>query len=348
MTYEQALEAFLADLEGGLAVEPALARYPAHAATLRQDAAFSRQIGELAGAINLPRGAAERARGRLTADLRDARSRGSRHSRPGLPAPGARGLVYGGALSALVVAGVAVLLLSGALSGLIGGASTAEAAFDGVVLDNQGGTLTVQTSEGVETVTVAVTPPAGNATAAGLQTGAFVSVHGKRLKDGTVSLSRISAVSMEALNDWCDSHSDQCLQLKNRLENEVRACPRSPQACAALTTRLQDLQQKLSVHAGQLLDLEGRCQQGISSACRQLKSFCASHGGLCGHLRPSGSAAAGTLATRLQNLRNACAADASQCPQLQSFCGQRPEACDAVRRELQDLQDSLQKHQPAP
>lgn len=351
MTYEQALAAFLADLEGGLAVEVALSRYPAYAATLRQDAALARQVGELAGAIDLPRGATERARGRLTEDLRDARSRDSGHSRRWLPVLGVRGLAYSGALSALVAAGVVVVLLfSGAFSGLIGGASTAEAAFDGVVLDNQGGTLTVQTSEGVETVTApaAVTAPAGNPSTAALQPGAFVSVQGKRLKDGSVSLSRISAVSLEALNDWCDSHGDQCLQLKTKLENEVWACPRSPQACAALTARLQDLQQKLSTHAAQLLDLEGRCQQGISSACRQLKTFCASHGSLCGHLRPAGSSAAGALATRLQNLRNACATDASQCQQLRSFCGQRPEACEAVRRELQDLQDSLQKRQAAP
>ncbi len=350
MTYEQALAAFLADLEGGLAVEVALSRYPAYAATLRQDAALARQVGELAGAIDLPRGATERARGRLTEGLRDARSRGSGNSRRWLPVLGARSLAYSGALGALVAAVMVVLLFSGAFSGLIGGASTAEAAFDGVVLDNQGGTLTVQTSEGVETVTApaAVTAPTGNATTATLQAGAFVSVQGKRLKDGTVSLSRISAASMEALNDWCDSHSDQCLQLKTKLENEVRACPRSPQACAALSARLQDLQQKLSMHAAQLLDLEGRCQQGVSSACRQLKTFCASHAGLCGHLRPAGSGAAGALATRLQNLRNACATDASQCQQLRSFCGQRPEACEAVRRELQDLQDSLQKRQLAP
>ncbi|HEY7270792.1 MAG TPA: hypothetical protein VH951_13285 [Dehalococcoidia bacterium] len=338
MKYELALEQMLAEARAGRDPGAVIARHPQYADALRADLALARSLS--AAQPPLRPAAPQSMQLPMLSEL--ARARASRsapsHSH-------GRTWVFGGAFGAVAAALVAAVVISGALGGLYGSPSTAEAAFDGVVLDNSGGTLTIQTPTGVETVAAPVAATSGPArpAAASVQAGSFVSVQGKRLKNGTIAS---NAITEAALSDWCDTHSDQCLQLKTNLERQVQACQRNPAVCAAVAARLNDLEQKLEGHTRQILDLDSRCQQGAAAACSELKTFCASHANLCSRLNGKASGIASAMVMRLQRLKDACASDASRCADLKTYCTQRPEVCAGVRKDLQDLQDSLRNRKP--
>jgi hypothetical protein len=327
MKYEDLLDQLTADVRVGRDPEAFMAAYPEHADALRADLALMMRLSSPAP---MRPQAAPAMQSKMLAELRAARETASPARAP------SRRWLFGGAFGAVAIATMAVIAAAGIFGGIFGSPSTAEAAFDGVVLDNSGGTLTIQTSNSVETVTASAKP--GGPQTGALQPGTFVSVKGTRLNNGKVAL---SAIDQAALTDWCDGHGDQCLQLKTQLDRQVQACQRQPSACAAVAARLSDLNQKLEGHTRQLLDLEGRCQQGNNAACQQLKSFCNGHGGLCARIKTNVKGIGASMVARLQSLRDACASDAGKCSELKAFCTQRPEICAAVRKELQDLQDSL-------
>jgi hypothetical protein len=324
MKYEEALDHVLDEVRAGRDAEAAIAQHPEYAARLRADAALARAVAASRAAIPLRPGAEERMQSRMLQELSAAR----------ISPPSAalwipyRPWLFSGAAGLAAIVVIAVLVASGTLFG----ASTAEASFNGVVLENNTGTLTVQTSDRIETVTARA-----GAALADVVPGSFVSIQGKRQGNGTIVL---KALTQAALGDWCDSHADQCMQLRSRLENQVRACQRDQRACDVLGQRLQELERQIELHAGRLLELESLCQQGNSNACSMIRTYCASHGNLCSHLKTAAGVAT-PLLTRLQSLRTACANDSSKCAQLRIFCADHADVCNAIRSDLQSLRDSI-------
>jgi hypothetical protein len=309
MSYQDALEDCLARIRSGYDLESVLARYPREAAQLREDLDLSLALGQARPSLPVRPGAEEKAWTGLQAGLRELRSAGK--ASPSLPrrllglllAPfavlgGGSSLFARGVFAAAAIAAVAVIAL-GASTATGGpdlaqpvrslvGSSTAEAAsFDGVVVDNANGVLTVQTPAGIEAVTVPASATIADVGGArvmlpDLAAGQVVTIKGKRLGNGTVAALSIDRQTLAALKDWCAAHSDQCQQLKDRLESLTGQCRlQNRPACQALESRLGDLRDRLSVIRAQIEDLTNRCRLGAAVACRELKRFCQQHKDLC-------------------------------------------------------------------
>ena len=301
MKYEDAFEECLAGLRRGEPLDAVLGRYPEHASDLRKDLLLAGALRELPGALPSRAGSEQRAWASVQTELRSQRqAQAARHSPVRgflalfgkVPRMMTRTALVGGAVAVVAVIALALSTASGGpnlsepVSSLLGSANAEAASFDGVVVENANGVLTVQTATSLETVSVA-----GTATINGggrslslpdLAAGQAVSVRGKRLGNGNVAALTIESQNMAALRDWCSLHSEECQKLRDRLEAVVGQCRTSDRpACQSIELRLRELRDEIAGAAGRIDDLKGRCDSGGALACHELKRICDQYKNLC-------------------------------------------------------------------
>src|SRR5207249_10461038 len=140
-----------------------LARLAKESAQLRQDLGLVSGLGDAGRDLQAPPEAEQRARMGLHAAVREQRESRRRDSPSSgflgtLPSFIARAGMASAALAVVAVLAIGVSAASGGpdlgrpVSSLLGSSSAEAATFEGVVADNSGGVLTVQTASSLETV----------------------------------------------------------------------------------------------------------------------------------------------------------------------------------------------------
>lgn len=278
MKYEDALQQTIAALDTGADFEATVARFPEHATRLRDDLALVRSARRAASTLPEP---SSGRRARLSDALRVERV--SRTSSPSQQRSwfGARGLTLAGAAAALLLLVVGLAFVSGGLPG-----STAEAStIEGVVLDNNGDSLTLQTDKGVESVSVAdgtsvVDASGGVIQLSSIEPGQVARVQGKRVAAAKLKAKEVNLRDAAALVAFCGDSTASCVQLESALQARAESCDQTLPACRNLRARIDEVRSQVRVLT-QLDDLRSRCQNGAQQACRELSNFCAQRGELC-------------------------------------------------------------------
>ena len=217
----------------------------------------------------------------------------------------------------------------------------AESAIDGIVVGNADRTLTVETVQGLERVTLPanakVTDSAGaSLPITSLDIGRYVVCHCHPLAGGALEATQIEGRSASELESWCGDQSDMCMQLQAHV---VAGCQIAPATCHALASPLSGIDQVLGNLTSQMQDLEGRCQQGTSQGCQAFETFCSSHAAMCQAIieNSSGQTATPDLEKQLAELMSGCGHQSGQCQEMMDFCSQHADICQGVRQRLQDL-----------
>jgi hypothetical protein len=287
MQYHEALSRCLEAIAQGRDLESTIAEMPAgHRERLRQDATLSEALRHRSTVLPPPTpGAEANALSRLHAEL--STQRAARES----PAP--RGF-FGLPRFALAGLALAALLIG---AGLIiapnqGDNGTVEAAeFEGVVVANSDGSLTVQTLDSLEEVTVplgaAVLDQDGNELQLGaIEAGEVVFVRGNR--DGPLVRAQDIRRRLDGLPGWCDENGERCRQIAQNLRDAQARCESRPEACHFPHDRVSDLIARVTDVADledarrRLHELEGLCNDRDTRACREIGSICEKHPFLCG------------------------------------------------------------------
>ena len=152
MRYEDILEEAIAAIRNGEDLERVLARVPEHADALRDDLRLAAAVRNYAGAIAPSATARTDANQRLMSTLQAERT-----AHPsGSPSPSTGRGLGGGGLPRFAMAAAVVLVAFVALATLDrdNGPTVEAATIEGVVLGNTEGSLTVQTLDALEQVTV--------------------------------------------------------------------------------------------------------------------------------------------------------------------------------------------------
>jgi len=327
LAYEDALQQVLDALHAGDDVEGAFERFPDHAAALREDVRLSEAVTRLASAVPAPRAEARaHASRRMLAQLDGERAAApkSRWSFGNIWLP----------RYALAAAVVAIAVLGAGLL-LDGGGATVEAAtIEGVVVDNQDGTLTVQTLEALERVQVPAGTRVSDVAGApiglrGIEVGQVVVIDLQRRGNDLVA-KRIQRY-VESIEAWCADASARCQALTQGLEQAKRACERSPGACVVAIERLEQLRLRAADSAA-LEQLKQRCRAGEDGACRQIVTFCREHTDMCGALPPADPPIADrpVIDNRLRGLLASClSGDEAACRRLAQACNLYADLCPA-------------------
>jgi hypothetical protein len=292
--YRDALEDCLQTMRARGDIEAAIARHPRHAAELRNDIALASAI-RIAGSINKPLpGADGRAGLRRAAALRDARAgmapAATRQRRAGLFEGWLRPAALAG-LAALVLVAVG-LTATGSVGSL--GRGTAEAAtVEGVVVENTNGTLSVQTSTGLETVSLdksaTVQDESSHVVAiADIAPGQVVRVQGKKANQGPLVAKQVISQPPADLRSWCVEHGDACQLLEQRIATQVSACAAADVQCQRLKQPLTDARAALETITREMGALKDRCDAGGKPACQTLDKACKDHPVICQELRKRG------------------------------------------------------------
>ncbi len=315
--YHEALSRCLEAVAEGRDLEDVIAGLPArHRDRLRRDAALGDALRRHAATVPAPGAAAEvNALSRLNAELSSVRaSREASASRGGffgVPRFALAGLL----LAALFVAASFILTNSDN--------STVEAAdFEGVVVANDDGSLTVQTLDTLEEVRV----PLGaqildeNGTAVDLgaiEAGQVVSIHGNRERGGPVRALDVRRL-LNGLPGWCDQNAERCRQIAQNLKDAQQRCERDPEVCRLLHDRAADLITRITDVAN-LEELRQRCTAAGGAGCSEITSFCRDHPDTCVRDFPPGP-----VINRLEDARQ-------RLSQLDELCGQRDtQACRQI------------------
>jgi hypothetical protein len=324
LAYEDALQQVLESLQAGEEIESAVERHPDHATALRQDARFAQALAASAEVIPAPpppvRAGAQR---RLQAQLEVERSRipsatrGSALKTPRL------------AMAGIVVAVVAVL---GALIVLDGSGTAVEAAtIEGVVVENEGGRLTVQTLDALELVSVPADTPVSDVAGSPLSldvvvVGQVVVIDVERRGNDVVAR-RIERYE-ESIEAWCRDDSQRCRALSESLERARQQCGLSARACLAAVGKLETLRARAAT-AARLEELKQACRGGAADACRQLLAFCRDHSDVCHDFVPVLPPLDGPkVADRLRELDEDCTTgDEGACRRLSEVCDAYPAYC---------------------
>jgi len=278
--YEDLLEDCLAAIRRGEEPERLIAAHPGHAAQLRLDLATA---GSVRGVVReLPAPSDARARQRLRADLAAQREAvAGRRSFFGrlrlMPAP------------ALAVIAVAVIALVATLAVVTMPGNTAEASIEGVVIENDGATLTLQTESGVQSIGLDEAGSVSNQSGASvtlesLEPGQLLRVRGKERDDGELLARRIELRNTEELPVWCERFADVCAQLEKVIAERVAECLRDGPSCEGLRSRYELLRERVNF-VERLRDLRDRCESGTAPACREVQQTCESGRPVCVPLR---------------------------------------------------------------
>jgi hypothetical protein len=292
INYKDALEDCLSVMRSGGDLQSAVAGYPQYEDSLRDDVRLAYALRRAATRVVPPEGAEMRAAMRLTNALREARAAAQ---------PARRSSGFGwlaGALRPMAVVGVAVVALvvfglgaSGTVSNPLGGAKSAEASVEGVVVENRGGTLTLETAQGLTKVDLNQKPTiqddaAKLLTISDIEAGQVVRIQAQKTAQGALIAKQVDRKAVTALKDWCSENGDACQQVAPRLENLTTQCRPGDSQCQRIQQSVTDLQKGLKELTQRIIDLKNRCvdsrEQG---SCRQLMQVCKDHPILCTELK---------------------------------------------------------------
>ena len=327
LKYEDALQEVLEALRAGDEPEGAMTSFPEHAPALREHAQASEAVTRIAGAVPAVRPEARLAASRrLRAQLEAERSRGHRRFEGPFGSAWAPRFVLVGVVIAVALASAALLLSGGA------GTSVEAATIEGVVVDNAGGRLTVQTLDALELVTV---PPDTLVSDTGgaaigldaLSVGQVVVIDVER-RGSDVFAERIQRY-VDSIQAWCADDSQRCRVLSDQLEQAQRRCETSPRACLAAVERLEPLRQR-AVDTARLEELKQACRTGDTDACRQLAGFCREYAEICGDFSPRlpDEPAGPSPLERLRDLDQRCdGGDEPACRRRAELCLEHPGIC---------------------
>jgi hypothetical protein len=271
--YEDALQEALDARGEDSGVQAVIERYPEHAEALREDLELSGAIGRAEGTVTSPR-AEIRANALLRLqDQLDTERRATQKRRTwpfgGLQAP----------RFAIAAAVVALAVLGAGLLFGTSGSTVQAATIDGVVVENSGDSLTVQTLDSLEQVTVPpdakVADVAGATVSLGaIQPGQMVTIKGQRRNQAIVA-AKIQRYA-DSIEAWCSGDAEQCQHLSDSLEKAAQACQHSLQACAVARDRIEALRQR-AIETLRIERLKQACRDGNRRACVEVLAFCRLH-----------------------------------------------------------------------
>ena len=331
MKYEDALDQCLTALRNGQDLEAVLARLPQHRERLRRDVALARALRTSAGSLPGPQPvAAAQAASRLRDELQSQRgqreeAREARRPFLGLGIP-RLALAFG----ALVIAvlGLGVMAGSGGFGSYVGGGTAEAAVLEGVVVDSGSGTLTVQTMDRLEQVSVPGGVPISDTRGAvldlsGIRVGEVVSIRGNR-QAGSVVAAQVERL-VEGLEGWCSPSAERCKAITGQLEKAEAECRSLQRSCRIMLERLHDVRTRASGIVN-LQDLRGRCQSGARPACHDVLDFCSRDADICQRFQVTGNFP--EVRDRLREASQSCVdGDALSCRLIGRLCEAGPLLC---------------------
>ena len=341
MSYRDELERCLEALRNGADLDTVIGAYRRHAARLREDLALAASAAGLADELSARAGgAAPRAREALERQLAVRRAAVQRPAvAPPAQAPRPRlSFFFQGAAAFTALVIVALGFAAGGLPdvrSLFGG--TAEAAtLEGIVVESGGSMLSLQTADGIESVSLPADVAVTDARGAGLDTsnveaGQAVTVRGKRLANATFTARRISLDGVEGLQRFCTLHSDRCAEVERRLQPPPGGCEARPASCQRIEAQAEAIRAHLAA-LGRRDELQRRCHDNDDLvSCRELIAFCRQHADLCRDLAAwlrSLNDRVMELRERLRSLLAACRNGfVADCFVLRQLCDQHPDLC---------------------
>ena len=330
--YQDALDRCLEAVAEGRNLEAVIDGLPSqHRERLRGDVTLAQAVRRYATNVPAPSSTAEaNAMTRLNAELSSVRaSREAKTARDG---------VFGLAVPRFAIAGLFLAALLVGASFLLTGSDedgTVEAAaFEGVVVANQDGSLTVQTLDTLEEVMVpldaAVLDENGVALELGaIEAGEVIMVRGSRQQGGPVRALDVRRL-LNGLPGWCEENAERCRQIAQNLSDAQQRCEANPEACGPLRDGVTDLIGRVS-DVADLEDLRLRCRSGSGDECDDFKTFCRDHADVCTRNIPPGpvSDRIEDAQERLRRLDSLCNdRDTLACRQIAQLCAEHPALCD--------------------
>jgi hypothetical protein len=332
ISYQEALSRCLEALAEGRELDSVIEGLPSrHRQRLRQDATLAQAVRRAAASVPPPSSAAEvNALTRLNAELSSVRV--SRRATP------ARGGLFGLGVPRFALAGLLLAALLVGASFIVGpnrgDDGTVEAAsFEGVVVANLGGSLTVQTLDTLEEVTVPLDAAVLDENGATLELGAIeagevIMVRGDREHGGPVRALDIRRL-VDGLPGWCDENPERCRQIAQKLSDAQQRCDSQPDTCQLLRDRVADVIGR-ATDVANLEDLRLRCRDGSGDECQDFTTFCRDHTDLCIRNIPPGPVTdrLDEAQDRLRRLDSLCSGrDTVACRQIAQLCGDHPVLC---------------------
>ncbi len=281
MRYEDVLEQCLATARRGEDVEPLIAAHPQFAEQLRLDLAAAASARRVATALP---GIGPTTRQAFRTNLAQQRQQqAARKQRSFWPAFRMPAL-------ALAAASAVVVIVAAVLVGGIFSTNTAEAStIEGVVVQNDSGTLTVQTDTDIQTIEVQNDLTVNDSTGAAidlasLEPGQLVVIHGK---PGGARVFRALRIELRAANDllpWCQQHPIACREIERNISQRVSDCAADQLICQRIRDRLDQIKQQVNL-SDRLQQLKDSCDGGTQTACREIVGFCQNNPGVCDTIR---------------------------------------------------------------
>ena len=337
MRYHEALSRCLEAVAQGRDLETVITSLPArHQRRLRQEATLVDAVRRYAASLPGPAAAVElEALSRLNAELSALRaSRETASTRRGFY--GVPRFALAGLLLAAFLVGAAFLIAPNR-----GGNSSVEAAeFEGVVVANGEGSLTVQTLDTLEEVMVPLEAQVLDENGAALQLvaiqeGEVVSVRGNREGPGPIRALDVRR-RVDGLPGWCEENAERCRQIAQNLRDAQARCQNNPPACRLIHDRVTDLIRRVT-DVADLEDLRQRCRLSGGDGCRDITSFCREHADACLRDIPPGPVVdrLEDARERLRQLDGLCNdRDTRACRGIAQICADYPALCsDAPTRE---------------
>ena len=336
MRYHEALSRCLEAIAEGRDLDTVIAALPArHRDRLRRDATLAEAVRRHAATVPAPSAAAEaNALSRLNAELSSVRaSRETSTSRSGFF--GVPRFALPGLFLAALLVGVSFLL-----SYSDEGVRVEAAEFEGVVVANGDGSLTVQTLDTLEEVMVPLEAQVLDENGTPLELGAIeagevVIVHGDRERGGPVRAFDVRR-RLDGLPGWCDENAERCRRIAQNLKDAQARCESDTQVCRLLHDRAADLITRVT-DVADLEDLRQRCLNAGGEECRDITSFCREHPDACTRDFPPGPVVdrLEDARDRLQQLDGACGErDTRACRNIAQLCAEHPVLCtDAPLRD---------------
>jgi hypothetical protein len=280
MKYEDVLAACLERMRRGEAIDALVAEHPAFADQLRADLGAA---GSLRAAASALPATTEAARARFAGELRAQRG-----------AVAARVKQRRGwfrwrlALPALAATAAALLVAAVLVSGVVAPTDTAEASIEGVIVENDGSTMTLQTETGLQTVSIDEARLTGDdqgslAGPGSLEPGQLILIRGTRAAASVVA-ERITLRAYGEMRNWCDRYPAQCAEVEKALSQRADNCAQNEILCQHIRDRLQQIRSEIASRR-KLGDLRSGCEQGTAAACRELQDRCTSERPACAAIK---------------------------------------------------------------
>ena len=324
LRYEDALEEAIAAVRKGETLADVLARTPEHASALGEDLRLTAAVRSYARTVAPSGNARTAANQRLMATLQAERTAATKpariDSRWKAPLP----------RFAIAAAVVAVAFFAFAALDRSNSPTVEAATIEGVVLENEDGSLTVQTLDALEEITVPSDAAVSDAEGAtigldGIAPGEVVRIQAQRRGQAVVA-QRVARL-VANIETWCNDDSERCNVLTDRLHELEQNCQDRPVACRIA---LQEINQ-LRVRAAQTARLESlktRCRAGGPFACEELATFCREHPDLCVNVAPIIPSLSPDLRERVRQLLQSCQqGEAVACRQLTQVCQDNRDVC---------------------